>query len=131
MHTKAKLSKIILQNNAVLEGAAQEKVCQTDKCSVHNDNKNCYGQTVMQTISRKPTSSIFISIKWHQNVNFLSFPPLTAHMQMAASQGACTCFVIFIGGIKLGVFVSCCYPFISARQSSKAEKKGFTDFKVL
>ncbi len=105
MDTKAKLSKIILQNNAVLEGAAQEKVCQNDKCSAHNDNKNCYGQTVMQTISRKPTSSIFMSIKWHQNINLLSFPPLTAHMQMASSQGACTCLMIFIGGIKLGLML--------------------------
>jgi len=51
MHAKAKLSKIILQNNVALEDAAQEKVCQTDKCSAHGDNKKCYVRTVMQTIS--------------------------------------------------------------------------------
>lgn len=115
-------------------GAAQEKVCQTDKCSTHDDdnNMNSYGQTVGKTISRKPTSSIFISIKWHQIINLLSLPPLTAHMQMAVLQGACTCFMIFIDGIKRGVFFSCCSPFISARQSSKAGKKTrSTDFIVL
>lgn len=47
MHTKAQLSKVILQNNADLEGAAQKKVCQTDKCSAHSDDKDCYGQTVV------------------------------------------------------------------------------------
>ena len=37
---------------------------------------------VMKTISRSPTSSIFIAIKWHQTIN-LSYPPLTAHVQIA------------------------------------------------
>lgn len=71
MHAEAKLSKIILQNNAALEGAPREKVCQTDKCSAHNDNTDCYGPTVMKTVSPKPTSSIFISIEWRQISNLL------------------------------------------------------------
>lgn len=91
MHIEAKVSKIILQNDAMLEGAAQEKVCQTDKCSAHNDNKNCYGLTLMRTISlanqpvqySSPSSGTMI-------INLLGFPPLTAHMQTAALQGACT-----------------------------------------
>lgn len=121
MRTIARLSKIILQHNAVLEGAAQENVCQTDKCSTDNDDKNSYVQTVRKTISGKPISSIFISIKRHQIINLLSLPPLRAHMQMDAWQDACTGF--FIGGIKVCLFASCCSPFIPARQSSKAENK--------
>lgn len=86
MHNKEKkLSKIILQSNVMLEKASQEKVCQTDKCLAHSDSKNCYGHTLMQTISYKQTSSVFISIKWHQIINLLSFSPLTAHMQISVS----------------------------------------------
>lgn len=69
------------------KGAAQGKVCQTDKCSAHNDKKKCSGQTVRKTISHKPTSSIFISIERRQTINLLSFPPVAAHVQMAALAG--------------------------------------------
>lgn len=69
------------------KGAAQGKVCQTDKCSAHNDKKKCSDQTVRKTISHKPTSSIFISIERRQTINLLSFPPVAAHVQMAALAG--------------------------------------------
>ena len=36
----------------MVEGAAQEKVCQTDKCSAHSDNKNCYGQSDEDNLSQ-------------------------------------------------------------------------------
>ena len=97
MHTKAKVSKNS-PKQAVLEGAAEEKVCQTDKCSGHSDNKHCYGQTVLLTISRTPTSSVFISMKWHQIINLLSFPLF--HSPYGCSARTMHTFHIFVGGIE-------------------------------